>query len=299
MADVITTPARGGASYVEWSAIFAGGLAASAISFVLLTAGAAIGLSLVSPYGAESYPKTAATIAVFWSIAVPILAFLVGGYIAGRMRHAWADASSEEVQFRDGMHGMLVWALGIVIAAILATIAAGGAVRTGSNVASSAMTNENVAIAPVIDTMFGAASTPPANATPPGTPPAAAAEAGVRATVLDADTRAMVARTLVAAAGEGKLSAAQKRTLAEIVSARTGLSQAEAERRVDQAFTEGMQAIETTREAAVLVALVTVTALLVGLLAAWYAAKNGGRHRDANIPARLVLSFTPTRRSPL
>ncbi|CAN1721779.1 conserved membrane protein of unknown function [Hyphomicrobium sp. 1Nfss2.1] len=299
MADVVTTPARAGGSYVEWSAVFAGGLAASAISFVLLTAGAAVGLSLVSPYGAESYPKTAATIAVFWSIAVPILSFLVGGYIAGRMRHAWADASSEEVQFRDGMHGLLVWALGIFIAAMLAAMATGGAVRTGTSVASGAMSNESVAIAPVIDTMFGAATPALPNTEAPGTPPAAAAEAGVRASVLDADARAMVARTLVAAAGEGKLSAAQKRTLAEIVSARTGLTQAEAERRVDQAFTDGMEAIETTREAAVLVALVTVTALLIGLLAAWYAAKNGGRHRDANIPARLVLSFTPTRRSPL
>ena len=49
MVDVVT-PARSGTSYVEWGAVFAGALAASAISFVLLTAGAAIGLSLVSPY---------------------------------------------------------------------------------------------------------------------------------------------------------------------------------------------------------------------------------------------------------
>jgi len=296
MVDVVTAPARPGAGYVEWSAVFAGALAASAISFVLLTAGAAVGLSLISPYGAQSHPKAAATIAVFWSIAVPILSFLTGGYIAGRMRSAWADASREEVQFRDGMHGMLVWALGIVIAGILTAMAASGAGRLGADATGNAMTSESVAIAPVIDTMFGAAAAPPSNMAAPGTPPAAVAEAGVRATVLDADARALVARTLVAASREGGLSAAQKRTLAEIVSARTGLTQAEAERRVDQAFTDGMAAIETTRKAAVLVALVTVTALLVSLLAAWYAAKNGGRHRDANIPARLVLSFSSARR---
>ena len=86
MVDVVATPARAGTSYVEWGAVFAGALAASAISFVLLTAGAAIGLSLISPYAGESYSKTAASVAVFWSVAVPILSFLIGGYIAGRMR---------------------------------------------------------------------------------------------------------------------------------------------------------------------------------------------------------------------
>ena len=69
---------------------------ASAISFVLLTAGAAIGLSLVSPYESQSYGRLAGSLAVFWSIAVPILSFLAGGYVAGRMRSAWADAASDE-----------------------------------------------------------------------------------------------------------------------------------------------------------------------------------------------------------
>src|SRR5262245_38906779 len=100
MVDVVTTPVRAtGTSYVEWSPVFAGALAASALSFVLLTAGGAIGLSLISPYAAESYTKTAVWIAVFWSVAVPILAFLIGGYIAGRLRAAWGEASLEEVQF--------------------------------------------------------------------------------------------------------------------------------------------------------------------------------------------------------
>ncbi|MCK9909322.1 hypothetical protein MXD81_09285, partial [Microbacteriaceae bacterium K1510] len=69
MVDVVAAPARTGAgiglSYVEWGAVFAGAITASAISFVLLTAGAALGLSLISPYGGESYSKTAATLAVF------------------------------------------------------------------------------------------------------------------------------------------------------------------------------------------------------------------------------------------
>jgi hypothetical protein len=293
MVDVVAPPARAGTSYVEWGAVFAGALAASAISFVLLTAGAAVGLSLISPYGGQSYAKTAATMAVFWSVAVPILAFLVGGYIAGRMRSAWPDASSEETQFRDGMHGLLVWSLGIVAAGLLAFLAAGSAAQTGAQVAAS---NESTTLASPIDTMFGATMPPPEAANPAGTPPGAAPAIGERGTVPESDIRAMVARTLVAAAGAGQLTPAQKRTLGQVVSERTGVSQAEAERRVDQGFKDAMNALETARQAAVLTALVTATALLVGLLAAWYAAKNGGRHRDTNTPARFVMTFAPSGR---
>src|SRR5688572_6913471 len=137
MVDVVATPARAG-SYVEWGAVIAGALAASAISFVLLTAGASIGLSLISPYAGESYSKTAASVAVFWSIAVPILSFLVGGYIAGRMRSAWESATSDEVQFRDGMHGLLVWALSIVAGGLLAFLAAGAVANSSAQVAAGA-----------------------------------------------------------------------------------------------------------------------------------------------------------------
>jgi hypothetical protein len=308
MVDVVATPARAGTSYVEWGPVFAGALAASAISFVLMTAGAAIGLSLISPYGSQSYTKTAASIAVFWSLAVPILAFLVGGYVAGRMRGAWAEVSREEVQFRDGMHGLLVWALSIVAGGLLAFLAAGTAVSSGAQVAAGAMSNRDAIVAPVIDNLFGvsAAQAEPAparGAAPTPTPrtasPAITPATGERAVVPDSEARATIARTLTAAAAAGQLTPAQKRTLAQIVSERTGISQAEAEQRVDQAYRDAVSAIETARKAAVLAGLATATALLVGLLAAWFAAQNGGRHRDENVPARLVLGWPPMRRAPL
>ena len=181
MVDVVATPARAGTSYVEWGAVFAGALAASAISFVLLTAGASVGLSLISPYAGQSYSKTAASLAVFWSVAVPILSFLVGGYIAGRMRSAWEAASSDEVQFRDGMHGMLVWALSIVAGGLLAFLAAGAVANSSAQMAAGAMSNRDAVVAPAIDTLFGvsaaqAAPAAPAAAAPSPTPRTAARE---------------------------------------------------------------------------------------------------------------------------
>jgi len=299
MVEVVATPTRVGTSYVEWGAVFAGALTASAISFVLLTAGGAIGLSLISPYAHQSSPRVAASIAVFWSIAVPILAFLIGGYIAGRMRSAWGEASREEVQFRDGMHGALVWALSIVAGAMLAFMAAGGAASSGAQVAAAAGDQSSATVAPAIDSLFAAA--PPAEAAQPGpAAPPAAAPTGERATAPESEARAMIARTLVAAAAAGELTPAQKRTIAQIVSERTGISETDAAGRVDQAFKDGQAALEKARKALVLAGLATATALLVGLLAAWFAAQNGGRHRDQNIPARLIWSLSgPVRRSPL
>jgi hypothetical protein len=289
MVDVVA-PARPGTSYVEWGAVVAGALAASAISFVLLTAGAAIGLSLVSPYESESYGRLAASVAVFWATAVPILSFLVGGYIAGRMRSAWEAAASDEVQFRDGIHGLLVWSLSVVAGGLLAFLAALTAAQTGAQVAATATRDRGAVVAPAVDTLFGASVAQAAPA--PAGEPRGATPSG-RAAVVDADARAAVSRTLVAAAAAGQLSPPQKQTLAQIVAERTGLSQAEAEKRVDQAYADARKALETARKAAVLSALGTVTALLVGLLAAWYAAQRGGHHRDNNIPARLVWSRRP------
>src|SRR6185436_17818234 len=291
MVDVVT-PARSGTSYVEWSAVFAGAVVASAISFVLLTAGAAIGLSLVSPYESQSYGRLAASLAVFWAIAVPILAFLAGGYIAGRMRSAWADASSDEVQFRDGIHGLLVWSLSVVAGGVLAFLAASTAAQAGGQVAASSMSDRGAIVAPAVDTLFGA-SVAEAVPAPTGETRGTRATPAGHAAIVDADARGAVSRTLVAAAA-GQLSPTQKQTLAQIVAERTGLSQAEAEKRVDQAYVDAKKALETARKATVLTGLGTVTALLVGLLAAWYAAQRGGHHRDHDIPARVAFSRRPS-----
>ena len=48
-AAPLERPAIGAASYVDWGAIIAGAVVASAIAFVLLTFGSAVGLTLTSP----------------------------------------------------------------------------------------------------------------------------------------------------------------------------------------------------------------------------------------------------------
>ena len=114
-----------GSSFVEWGAVLAGAFLAAAISFVLLTFGAAIGLSATSPWpNSGASAKVIASIAVFWAMAQQIGAFMAGGYVAGRMRSRWHE-TGHEAEFRDGLHGGLVWAVGVVIGAALFLSTAG------------------------------------------------------------------------------------------------------------------------------------------------------------------------------
>jgi len=88
--------------------------------------------------------------------------------------------------------------------------------------------------------------------------------------------------------------------LATLVAQRTGLPQAEAERRVNETISEATratrEAADKARRAAVLGGLVTAISLLVSLAAAWWAAQKGGNHRDNRLPARFTFGPPAARR---
>lgn len=260
-------------SYVEWGPIFAGAVAAAAISFVLFTAGSAIGLSLLSPYPSQSYGSWAATLAAFWAIFVPILSLLIGGYIAGRMRAAWSS-SAEEVEFRDGIHGLLVWATSILIGGALAFLAATSAAHVGGEIGRTAMSDRGALVASSVDMLLRPS------------PVAAGAPASAE---ISQDAREEIARVLITSTSDGSLDAADKEYLAQVVASRTGVAPEVAQKRVDDAYAKALQAVDTARKAAVAAGLATATALLMGLAAAWYASQRGGHHRDQNIPARFTF----------
>jgi hypothetical protein len=260
-------------SYVEWGPIFAGAVAAAAISFVLFTAGSAIGLSLLSPYPSQSYGSWAATLAAFWAIFVPILSLLIGGYIAGRMRAAWSS-SAEEVEFRDGIHGLLVWATSILIGGALAFLAATSAAHVGGEIGRTAMSDRGALVASSVDMLLRPS---PVTAGAPASPE------------ISQDAREEIARVLITSTSDGSLDAADKEYLAQVVASRTGVAPEVAQKRVDDAYAKALQAVDTARKAAVAAGLATATALLLGLAAAWYASQRGGHHRDQNIPARFTF----------
>ena len=295
-----TSATSAGASFVEWGAVLAGAFLAAAISFVLLTFGAAIGLSATSPWPNSGVSaKLIATLAVLWAMMQQIGTFMVGGYVAGRMRSRWHEPTQHEIEFRDGLHGGLVWAVGIVIGAALVMATAGAAAKTGIDVAGRAAGAASVTalsttepMDAVLDSMLR--PTTVAQAPSASTPPAAAAPAPTasraRSTAASSDeARAEMARILASAVADGSLSDQNRAYLAQIVAQRSGLSQQEAERRVNEAFTAAREAADKSRKAAILTGFVTAASLIISFGAAWWAAIRGGQHRDNAVPARFAF----------
>lgn len=110
-------------SYVDLPAIIVGTAVALAISIIFLHFGSMLGFSFDS--GAQWNPDTAfgqvITICL-WGLWIQVLASLIGGYIAGRMRVPVAGSNAHEREMRDGIHGLSVWAFGTVLTAIGAAL---------------------------------------------------------------------------------------------------------------------------------------------------------------------------------
>lgn len=127
-------------SYVDWSSIFAGAVVATSIAFVFSTFGAALGLSLVSPYEGEGSAIAAAIAVGSWMLWTTLSSFMVGGYITGRMRRRIDGATADEIGMRDGIHGLTVWAVAVLIGAVLLGSTLQSTVGAAGDVAGSVTT---------------------------------------------------------------------------------------------------------------------------------------------------------------
>ena len=292
-------------AFVEWSAIFAGAFIAAGLSFVLLTFGTAIGLSATSPWpNSGMSAKVIAGLAVLWVMAQQIASFMAGGYIAGRLRTRWAEASHDEAEFRDGLHGGLVWAVGVVIGAALLMATAGAAARTGIETAGKAvgaMTSTADPMDAVLDAMLRPMSVAQAGTPGPSSPgtatggPAPASRLTNAPPASPAEARAELSRILASSVASGSMTEPNRAYLVQLVAQRSGVSQQEAERRISDALTSAREAADKARKAAILTGFVTAASLLISFAAAWWAATRGGNHRDNSRPARLFNVNLPRR----
>jgi hypothetical protein len=284
------------APYLEWGPAIAGAIAAAAISFLLLTFGAAIGFSMTSPwrYAGASGLAVAITIAL-WTVVVQIGSFAAGGYLAGRMRSSWGESLTEEGRFRNGIHGFMVWAIGVLMGAVVLGVAATTAIGTASQAATGVGNMVTIAAAGggndrtgqtpadyAVDFLLRRAPAADAAAT---SAPAAGQPAS---TVMSNDVRQEVARIFGAAVADQELAAGNRDYLSQIVAERTGLPPAEAEKRVDATIAELTrlevklrQQADAARKAAIIAGFTAAASLLAGCAAACAGAALGGRHRDS------------------
>lgn len=278
-------------SYVDWGCAIAGAVLAAAISFVLFTFGAGIGLSLVSPWpGASASGTTVAVTTTIWAILVNLLAFAAGGYLAGRMRRPLSGGRSEETEFRDGAHGALVWAIGIVIGAALLGSASSAVLRAGAQGVGSAASTaaQSQSNAPgqgtdwsgiAVDTLFRNPN--------PQAPPAPNAN--------PQDARAEAGRILARSAARGEITDADRTYLARLVAARAGIPEAEAQARINQTITEARQTADKARKTSIVAAFLAAATLMIAAAVAWTSAVMGGQHRQSGTIWR---GFAGTREIP-
>ena len=253
-------------SGVSWSAVSAGAVVTAALSLILLALGTGIGLSLSSPWA--NVGASASTIgisAIIWLVLVQLIASSIGGYLAGRLRTKWVNVHTHEVYFRDTAHGFLVWAVGLVVTAAFLTSAAasmvGGTARAGVvSVEDAGGPSRSGPGSYFVDALLR-----PSSPTSDLDNSAVAGEIGL---------------ILTNALRAGEIPPPDKTYLAQVVSARTGISETDAEKRVNDVFTQARQAADKARKATAHAMYWTFLALLVGAFCASFAATIGGRQRD-------------------
>ena len=248
-------------SYVDWPAILGGAVVATAIAALFSAFGAAIGLSAVSAQPGEGSLGFAVILSAIWLVVTLVASYSAGGYIAGRMRRRVDSATADEVTARDGINGLVVWGVGMIVGAVLigsavsttvsavgtATSAAGSAVGTAVSAAGQAVGGiaqgalaAAGAIVPdaakqdpmgfVNDTLLRPATVTPQTATSPD---------------LARETTAILANVMQT----GELSDSERTYLQGVVAARTGLPPAQVDERIDSAVQAAQNARAATEKA--------------------------------------------------
>jgi hypothetical protein len=264
---VVVAPGDSGASSlsgVSWPSIVAGAVVACAMTLVLLAFGTGLGLSVVSPWSGSGISATTFKITTgLYLIVIAMISSSLGGYIAGRLRSGWDGVERDEVYFRDTAHGFVAWALASVLgAAVLATPATSlvGSAVTG---ASQGAAQSAGPMDGYVDTLLrGDPAAPNQNANPQ-------------------DTRGEITRLFTRSfRNGGDLKAPDREYATKIVSARTGLSQTDADKRVNDVVTQIKADADAARKATAALAFWITASLLLGAFCASLAATEGGGIRD-------------------
>jgi len=251
---------------VSWAAVTAGAIVSCALTFVLLAFGVGLGLSVVSPWAGAGISATTFKIGTgLYLIVIAMLSSSIGGYLAGRLRTRWIGVHSDEVYFRDTAHGFIAWALASVLGAVLlaspaGSLISGGASGTTQGAAAAGRTGPMDGYVDMLLRSDAPASQTAGNGN---------------------DTRGEMLRLFASSfRNGGELKPADRDYVSKVVAARTGLSQPDAEKRVNDVVTQARTDLDATRKATAQLAFWLTASLLVGAFCASLAATEGGGLRD-------------------
>ena len=254
----------------DWGAVIGGALIATALSFVLFAFGSAAGVASVSPYSWNNpSAMTLTMVGAAYVSVVMIGSFLVGGYFAGRYRRpAGTAASIEERQSRDGAHGLLMWALALLVGVTIAYWSTASVVSGVSSAAggAAAVAARSDGVSTAIDRMLRVGTAEPAGTSAPR------------------DSRAEIARIFsTSALTRGEINNDDRDYVARLVAAEARIPPEEARKRVDAAIEQAKSAADKARKATAGIALLIGALSMLAAAAAYWAAMAGGRERDSNV----------------
>ena len=282
MSDTLTTTTFGATRQVYWGPVIAGALTAAAIASVLHAFAAAVGLAVSST--APTWRDASIALWILsgvYLVFVALVAYGIGGYVAGLLRERYGSAIAgstagttnrtalkiDEVELRDGLHGLLVWALATLLTLALLALAASASTRLAAPSAGAAGPGASVAgeniIAFDLDRLLRGDRRQGDDAT---------------------QTRAEAARILLTSSSHSGMAAEDRAYLVRLVSGRTGLAPPEAERRTDAAIASAKENIARARRSTVILAFMAGAAAILGAAAAWFGAVAGGEQRDERNP---------------
>ena len=282
-------------SGVSWAAVVAGAIGTAALTLLLVAFGAGLGLSTISPWSDSVISGSTFKVSTgIYLVIVGVMSSAVGGYLAGRLRTRWMGLHTNEVFFRDTAHGFLAWALATLIGAtalVPTTAYLANGVMTGLVAQATQASNPSEIY---VDKLFRTASTP-ASATGTQTSGDASAPTGAPSGMPNSSDpdRAQTLRLWTAGFhNNGDLSSSDRAYLAQLVAARTGMSWADAEKRVDSVVIDAKTAADNARRNAAQLSFWLTAALLFGALSASLAAAEGGTLRDGTWTDRVLTPRT-------
>lgn len=131
---------------ISWGSIIGGVVTALTVSMLLSILGTALGLSIINPTSDDIINGADTTIAI-WSMISIIVSLAAGAFIAGHLAAV------------DGLiHGFLVWATSLLVAAIIGSLLAGSAVKATGNIISTIASTSGNLLSSVSSTLEKGAS---------------------------------------------------------------------------------------------------------------------------------------------
>lgn len=257
---------------ISWPAVAAGAVVSCALTVVLIAFGLGLGLSVVSPWAGAGVSATTFKIGTgLYLIVIAMLSSSIGGYIAGRLRTRWIGVHSDEVYFRDTAHGLVAWAFASVLGAVLLASPLSSMVGGGSSAAVQGAASASRSSGPMagyVDALLrsDAPASQQRNAS---------------------ETRDELDRLLVSGFRNGSdLKPADREYVSKVVARQTGLSQADADKRINEVVTQAKSDLDATRKATAQLAFWLTASLLVGAFCSSLAATEGGGLRDGTWKSR-------------